>query len=293
MTKEADSLPLPDGPDRVHYALGMMLGADDFQAEQDYHRGRLARALAYAMGHGTLAGLKAVYEPERPEEASQPARSERLLVEPGLAIDRLGRMIEVVTPRCLELGQWYQVQSPQKLHQAWHDTGGLWNASPSGVAADLFVRFVVCERGKTPAFAMDAFDSFDSVTASRLRDSFGIELILRQETDPPLPLPQWPDFASDASNLRQAIFEAWQEGSAYSSLQGLDPLSEHVPGQDPSDLFLARVVLPADQAPAGQRPQRRTAETVVVRNEPRPFVVTAGALARWLNIQVSGLKVEG
>jgi hypothetical protein len=161
------------------------------------------------------------------------------------------------------------------------------------VAADLFVRFVVCERGKTPAFASGAFDSFDSVTAARLRDGFEIELILRQETDPPLPLPQWPDFAGDPSNLRQAIFEAWQEGSAYSSLLGLDPLPEHVPGQDPCALFLARVVLPADQAPAGQRPERRMSESVEVRNELRPFVVTAGALARWLNIQVSTLRVEG
>ena len=289
MSKQADSLPLPEGPDRVHYASGVLLGAEDFQAEQDYHRSRLARALAYVMGQGTLAGLEVVHEPERPADETQPARSERLLVQPGLAIDRLGRLIEVARPRCLDLAVWYQARSPQLLRQAWHDSGHLWSGSAAGVAVDLFVRFVVCERGKTPAFATEAFDSFDSVTAARLRDGFELELILRQETDPPLPAPKWPDFGGDAASLRQAIFAAWQEGSAYSGLQGLDPLPEHVPGQDTSALFLARLLLPADQAPAGQRPERRIAEGVAVKNELRPFVVTANALARWLGIQVSAL----
>lgn len=286
MAKGDDSLPLQEGPDRVHYATGVLLGAEDFQAEQDYHRGRLARALAYAMGHGTLAGLEVAHEPAQPADGANPARSERLLVAPGLAIDRLGRQIEVAKSRCLRLDEWYAAQSPQLLRQAWHDSGNLWSGAPSGVAADLFIRFVVCERGKTPAFASTAFDSFDSVTAARLRDGFEIELILRQEATPALPQPQWPDFGSDAATLREAIFNAWREGSAFSTLQGLDPLPEHVPGQDTSSLFLARVLLPADQGPIGARPARRLSETVVVRNELRPFVVTANALARWLGIQV-------
>jgi len=287
MATAQDSLPLPEGPDRVHYATGVLLGAEDFQAEQNYHRSRLARALAYAMGYGTLAGLEVTHEPEQPAAADTAARSERLLVAPGLAIDRLGRMIEVVNPRCLKLAEWYQAQSPQLLRQAWHDADNLWAGAPAGVAADLFVRFVVCERGKTPAFASDAFDSFDSVTAARLRDGFEMELILRQETHPPVPQPQWPDFGADANTLRGAIYHAWRQGSAYSSLQGIDPLAEHVAGQDSSALFLARLLLPADQAPAGQRPARRTGEAVEVRNELRPFVVTANALARWLDIQVT------
>jgi len=120
-----------------------------------------------------------------------------------------------------------------------------------------------------------------------VRDSFEIELILRQEGSPALPQPQWPDFGSDAETLREAIFNAWQEGSASGTLQGLDPLPEHVAGQDTSALFLARLLLPADQGPIGQRPARRIDEAVVVRNELRPFVVTAKALARWLGIQVT------
>lgn len=289
MAKAKDSLPQIN-PDRVNYATGVLLAAEDFQAEQNYHRGRLARALAYAMGHGTLAGLEAEYQAAQVADTTHPARPERIMVYPGLAIDRLGRLLEVPRNRCLRLDDWYQSQSPQFLRQAWHDTGALWSGSPSGVAADLFIRFVVCENGKTPAFASTAFDSFDSVTAARLRDGFEISLELRQETDPPLPSPQWPDFGSDATTLRDAIYNAWREGSAFSTSQGLDPLPEHLPGQDTAALFLARVLFPADQSPAGQRPNRRMSEMVLIRNELRPFVVTAGALSRWLNIQVTAAE---
>ena len=45
-------------PLRVSYATGRMLGVEDFQAEQTYHRGRLARVLGAALGTGTLSGLK-------------------------------------------------------------------------------------------------------------------------------------------------------------------------------------------------------------------------------------------
>jgi hypothetical protein len=287
MVRSEDSLPRQKGPDRVHYATGVLLGAEDFQAEQDYHRGRLARTLAYAMGYGTLAGLAVAYEPAQAAGETPPARPEQLIVAPGLAIDRLGRQIEVARSRCLRLAEWYEAQSPRQLREAWHDSGHLWTGSPSGVVADLFIRFVVCKNGKTPAFASGAFDSFDSITAARLRDSFEIELILRQESRPALPQPQWLDFGSDAATLRAAIFTAWREGSAFSTQQGLDPLPEHVPGQDAGALFLSRVLLPADQGPIGQRPARRMSEAVLVRNELRPFVVTANALARWLGIQVT------
>ena len=45
-------------PDRVSYDEGVLLDALDFRAEQSYHRGRLARVLAYLFGTGTAAGLE-------------------------------------------------------------------------------------------------------------------------------------------------------------------------------------------------------------------------------------------
>ena len=39
----ADNLNPPPAPQRVLYATGRMMGVQGFQADQDYHRSRLAR----------------------------------------------------------------------------------------------------------------------------------------------------------------------------------------------------------------------------------------------------------
>ncbi len=57
MATSNDALGTPQPPNRVYYSLGRMLGVEDFQADQDYHRGRLARALLQVCGTGTVAGL--------------------------------------------------------------------------------------------------------------------------------------------------------------------------------------------------------------------------------------------
>ncbi len=286
MEKDKDTMLQQEEPDRLHYATGVLLGAEDFQAEQDYHRSRLARALTYAMGYGTLAGLEVKHEPAQESDTDGSTHDERLLIKPGMAIDRLGRLIEVTSTRCLKLVDWYRDQPIDALRQAWHASGTFWSDSPSGVAADLFIRFVVCKRGKTPAFASSAFDTFDSVTAARLRDGFELKLELRQETDPPEPQPQWQDFTStgDSKKLRQAIYDAWQQGNTSTTAHYPDP-SLYLPEQDTSALFLARILLPADQGASGSPPVRRITEQVVVRDELRPFVLTANALANWLGIQ--------
>lgn len=58
MSTTTDTLSRQEAVERVHYATGVMLGTEDFQAVQDYLRRRLARTLAYGSGHGTLVGLE-------------------------------------------------------------------------------------------------------------------------------------------------------------------------------------------------------------------------------------------
>ena len=48
--------------DRVYYATGTLLDARDFLDEQTYHRGRLARAMQYLHGSGTVSGLRVEYK---------------------------------------------------------------------------------------------------------------------------------------------------------------------------------------------------------------------------------------
>lgn len=104
-------------PDRLHYATGAMLDREDFLAEQIYHRGRMARALASLHGSGTVAGLRVSVRPLGETE-------ELLEVEPGLAVDRRGRLVEVPRAACLRLGRWMEElgrTDPDALAQARYD----------------------------------------------------------------------------------------------------------------------------------------------------------------------------
>jgi hypothetical protein len=280
-----------DTPDRVFYDTGVLLDAEDFRTEQRYHRGRLARALSLLHGSGTVAGLKVDWTPAAPATADTPARDEQLEVAPGLAIDRLGRMIELPRPACMRLRRWLDEQTDDDLTQALYlgadapvvditnDDGTTAQLAVEGIVADLFVRFEVCERGKTPAFASGPFDALDAVAPSRLRDGYHLELRLRKQR--PLPVPARPTL-DDLAALQRAIFEAWDIASARDEHGNLEPLPEHAAGQDNSYVFLARVVIPAAAPAAGERVTPTDGAIVRVANNLRPFIYTAGALARLL-----------
>ncbi|MCI0744222.1 MAG: hypothetical protein L0Y58_02350 [Verrucomicrobia subdivision 3 bacterium] len=167
-------------PDRLFYATGMLLDQRDFEDEQTYHRNRLARALAYLHGSGTAAGLRVSWappiaagsDPQFPE-----GREGELELTAGLAIDRLGRLIEVPRRACIRLKRWFDEQEIDRLVAGLHS--GFYN----GVVVDLFIRFVACERGKTPAFASGPFDATNAAVPSRVRDAYELKLFIRPESD--------------------------------------------------------------------------------------------------------------
>jgi hypothetical protein len=295
----------PEPPDRVFYATGVLLDAEDFEAEQIYHRGRLARALAYAHGSGTVAGLGVAWK----HAGTADKLDDMVIVEPGMVIDRLGRMIEVTRQACIRLQRWYDAQDTSKLAQSYRhsvritpdtmtrDSAGEWTIeagtaeeSINGVVVDVFVRFVTCERGKTPAFASGPFDATDAVQPSRLRDGYELTLVPRID-DPAAALPElaWSELdrvtepAKRERRLQDAILGRWRERSPYWTRDGLLGGPEHLEGQDPTAVFLTRMVLPASRTLADtDRPVRDAQRPVRVDNHLRSFVYTAGALARVL-----------
>jgi hypothetical protein len=285
-----ENQPLTSAADRLFYATGVLLDARDFQDEQLYHRGRLARALAYLHGYGTVCGLRVAYL------AGTDTTPEQLEVRPGLAVDRLGRLIELPRPVCIRLDRWYEQQDVDQLRQA------LYSDITQGVFADVFARFVVCSRGKTPAFPDGPFDAIDAVQPSRLRDAYEVSLLLRplvqtdddppQEALPPLPVDPYQAVAGAANDddrratLREAIFNAWREGTADWREDAPEPAAEHLEGQDATAVFLARIHIPAMDAGPDQPPERDLAMAVIVDNHSRPFLLTAPALASWLGINL-------
>ena len=82
---------------RLRYHYGQLLGAEDFETEQRYFllRSRLHNALLH--GAGTAWGLRV-----REQVSTEPAGL-RLICDPGLAIDALGREIYVPQRVCLDL----------------------------------------------------------------------------------------------------------------------------------------------------------------------------------------------
>ncbi len=266
-----DPVELPQSPDRVYYALGTLLGADDFVDEQSYHRGRLARALAALHGGGTLAGLRVDWV--------KPAagKAEELEVMPGLALDRFGRLIDVPRKWCIRLEKWWKAQQPADLN-------GGFNAARNAVVADVFIRFEPCDRGRTPAFASTSYDSLNAVTAARVRDAFHIDLIPRRVLSEPDAL--WEGIAAGAAKaaVQERILNAGKElGHDYGNNQWA-PQAEHEPGIDTTSLLLARVDIPATAAADDQNPPARTGADVRVNNNIRRFVYPPGLLAQMLGL---------
>src|SRR5258706_7614223 len=113
MATNVDPLTQTVEPKRVSYATGRMLGVEDFQAEQTYHRGRLARVLAAALGTGTLSGMNVKTNGAAAENDVE------LQVTPGVAIDRAGRIIDVPYTVCIRMKKFLDGQSKTDLSDAF------------------------------------------------------------------------------------------------------------------------------------------------------------------------------
>lgn len=263
--------PLLGGPtaERVNYATGVLLSADDFRDEQTYHRSRLAAALGSLLGHGTLAGL-AVRAPEAEDNALH------LTVEPGIALDRHGRLIEVIEPWCIRLANWFAAQPTGALRAAIQRKPR--TPLDVAVAVDVFLSLEDCGRGRTPSFAQGPFDALDALVPARLSEQPSFELILRAEGPPgkiPEPENHWPAAGASAEDRLKAVLGSYGLGLQDGQAGQLAPLAEHVTGRDPGAVFLARVAIPVEiaaSAPAGERPKLDPTQRVQVDNSIRPHI---------------------
>lgn len=313
-----DVLARPEAADRLYYAEGVFLDANDFLQEQAYHRSRLARAMDYLHGHGTAAGLRVVYEPPTGRDADGYA-NDRLKVEPGVAIDRTGRLIEVPALCCTRIDRWFvrtpsvdaAPDDPDRVFQAALTAGvvdapGVPATLGPHVVADLYLRFAVCERGLTPAFASGPFDATDAVQPSRMRDGWELALFLRPgsafvDSSGPSYVPNallygdpWErvraDHGLDMAFWHNAVFDAWHHGTAD---WGEDNRLNHgawMPLEaDPTSVFLARLRVPVDAS--GAVPIRRPVDAssgalpVAAQLDPisgRPIVWSTAALRAFL-----------
>jgi hypothetical protein len=304
---EADPLYAQPLSERPLYATGMLLDAEDFSAEQTYHRVQLARAMAFLAGGGTLAGLRVTHQAATAGPNAQP---EEIRVEPGIAVDRLGRLIELPRPACLRLTRWYEAQNAidagDTLRRAAYANLDRFlsaraiaeAALPAAVAiparavvADVFVRFVACPRGLTPSFAAGPFDALNAVSTSRVRDAYELLLVPRQGLDDAydgLPVPPGASVIGDTAApagerhaaLQNAVLAAYTTSGRAGNAGQLAPLPEQPTGIDPTAVFIGRVLIPVA---AGDPPQR-LGTAVLADNWRRRFIPSASLLAQWTGI---------
>ena len=272
-----DPLEAMPPPERVNYATGVLLAAEDFRDEQTYHRARLARLLSALAGFGTLAGLRV--SPPAADDAEL-----ELQVAPGIAIDRFGRLVEITEPYCIRIARWFAGLSTPALRAAVHRAPRV--SVPAAVVADVFLGALSCARAKTPAFASGPFDALDAAVPARLAEAAQLEFVPRTEGGPdPIPAPQnfWPASDAAAEARMQAVMDSWEVGTAATAADGsLDPLAEQVVGHNTSAVLLARVMVPiilAEDAAPEIRPQLDMTRRVSVDNSLRPFVFLPG---KWL-----------
>ena len=268
--------------DRVYYETGIALDKNSFRADQDYHRGRLARALAFLSGAGTLSGLKVSWD--------QP--TDEIKVSAGVAVDRVGRLVEIRQEACIRLPRWVQGWKTSELRfytpaQATTILGA--PAAAGGVIADVYLRFAVCERGFTPAFATGPFDGLDAVAPWRLRDAYELKLIARAEDTPPLPQSRWsPLKGATDPQRKQKLHDAIVDGHTAIDPTAPNPAlpTDSRPDSklyfDPNAVFLARVLVPATANANADLPPARSNNPPLVADGDRPFVYTTNALAMLL-----------
>jgi hypothetical protein len=144
-------------PERVNYFFGQVLGEDDFTAEQTYLAGRDRRLQRYLHGWGVVCGL-----------GVSGASDGTVTVEPGLAVDSLGREIVVPEPRTAD---------PAVLTD---ESGVPSGATPSGDAVTICVVYAEALTRPVPVP--------DEVTGSRFtRTTETYSLVVRDGFPPARP----------------------------------------------------------------------------------------------------------
>jgi len=215
-----------------------------------------------------------------------------IAVTPGLAIDRVGRMIQVPTTVCIRIQPWLNNQTVSDLNSALASGKG-------NILIDVFATFAPCTQGVTPCFAsQDDYDATDAFSANRMLDSFAMQLVLRNDNDPQLPLDPWlPAGAVPTGAVTPTLTQSLKQSllSANSGSQANAPFTaggsaprEIPPGFDPSSVFLARIGIPATAGASGQ-PPNYTLNSLVIDNLSRLFVYPPSLAARCIGL-ISGAE---
>lgn len=162
---------LPSAPYlALYYHFGMLLGVDDFETEQAYHRGKMRLHGAWLHREGVVWGLAV---------SADLARGE-LRVSRGLALDAAGRELHLDEDACVNVGAWFAALPEAERERL----GGAAGTDPFD--AHVLIRHKACLTRQVPAL-MEPCDGAGRDTAySRVYET--VEILLVPDA-PPAPPP--------------------------------------------------------------------------------------------------------
>jgi hypothetical protein len=142
----AEAQTLPSNPFRgLHFHFGQLLGVQDFEDEQGYHRGKNRLHNAWLHGAGVVWGLGV----SLPGADGGTPRGE-VEVAPGLALDRAGNELHLERSMCLDVGHWFEEHRSDADFEFEEEEG-----EEGGVAvrfdARVVARFRACLSRPVPA----------------------------------------------------------------------------------------------------------------------------------------------
>lgn len=155
---------LPVDPFRsllVHF--GMLLGVDDFQTVDAYHRGKMWLHSAWLHREGAIWGLGVDLNHSRNE----------IRAAPGLALDGRGREMFLAADACLNIAAWYAA------HKGEPDLAAVVEKSEDGTVrfdSHVTIRFKGCLARQVPAMNAPCDGSGTTTAYSRVVETVELDL---------------------------------------------------------------------------------------------------------------------
>lgn len=158
---------------RIHF--GMLLGVDDFETLDAYHRGKMWLHNAWLHGKGVVWGLAVDDDLDAGE----------VRVEPGLALDALGRELLLDLPVCLNVAQWLEEHRDETDIKELKDGGERFDAH-------VVIQFKACLSRQVPALVEPCEGSGQTTAYSRVVETVELAMLpglAPERHEPPGKLP--------------------------------------------------------------------------------------------------------
>ncbi len=156
----------------IHYHFGMLLGVDDFETEQAYHRGKSRLHNAWLHRDGVVWGLEVKLDTAKGE----------VRVLPGFALDGAGRELHLEADACVNLGAWFE-QHRGDSGFAVTESSGKFTFDAHVVAA-----FRACLTRQVPALTQPCEGSGADTAYSRVFETIELKLVPGPAPAPTPPL---------------------------------------------------------------------------------------------------------